>query len=372
MTKVAFCSNSLKSTLNFRGDIIRHFHNQNKIILLIAPKDVADHPILKLKNVHVKSVHLSPKGLNPLTDFCYFLQLLWIYFNEKPSLIFHFTIKANIYGVFASYLCKTPSVAVITGLGYTFINTGFVSRLAKRLYKISLSIPKQVWFLNQDDQDLFLSQDLVKKEKAICIHGEGVNTDEFRPQEPSDTNQFNVLLIARLIKDKGIYEYIAAAEKIKKIKPNIEFQILGSFVNSQLDGVPQSDIKKYESEGLIKYLGETDNVRPYIANASVVVLPSYREGIPRSLLEASSMERPVIATKVPGCVNVVIDNITGFLCEPKNSDSLAEALLKMIKLTPQQRANLGHNGRNFVIENYSIKKTIDYYERALKKYNFQT
>ncbi len=366
MMKVAFSSNSLKSTLNFRGDIIRHFHGQNKIVYLIAPKDVADHPILKLKNVHLTEISLSPKGLNPLTDLCYLFQLLWIYFKLKPSLIFHFTIKPNIYGSIASYICRVPAISVVTGLGYTFINTGLVHQLAKSLYKLSLYIPKQVWFLNQDDQNLFLSQNLVKKEKALCINGEGINTDDFSPRE-SETEQFNVLLIARLLKDKGLYEYIAAAEKIKKLKPNIEFQILGPYVESQLDGVPQSEIKKYESQGLIKYLGETDDVRPYIASASVVVLPSYREGIPRSLLEASSMERPIVATKVPGCINVIIDNITGYLCEPRSSESLAAAILKVIQLAPQQRKNLGHNGRSFVIENYSIKKTIEQYENALNK-----
>ena len=364
MVKVAFSSNSLRSTLNFRGDIIRHFHDQNKIIHLIAPKDIADHPILKLKNVHFTEISLSPKGLNPLTDLCYLLQLLWIYFNLKPSLIFHFTIKPNIYGSIASYLCKIPSIAVVTGLGYTFINTGLIHQLAKWLYKISLRIPQRVWFLNQDDQNLFLSQKLVTENKALCINGEGINTEDFSPQEP-ENDQFKVLLIARLLKDKGIYEYIAAAEKVKKLKPHIEFQILGPYVESQLDGVPKSEIEKFESQGIIKYLGETNDVRPYIANASVIVLPSYREGIPRSLLEASAMERPVIATKVPGCVNVIVDNITGYLCEPKNSESLAAALLKMIQLTPQQRKNLGHNGRNFVIENYSINKTIDYYDSCL-------
>ncbi len=371
MVKVAFSSNSLRSTLNFRGDIIRHFHDQNKIIYLIAPRDVADHPLLKLKNVHLTEISLSPKGLNPLTDLCYLFQLLWIYFRIKPTIIFHFTIKPNIYGSLASYLCRIPSIAVVTGLGYTFINKGVIHQLAKWLYKISLRIPQRVWFLNQDDQNLFLLQKLVSENKALCINGEGINTDDFSPRE-SETEQFNVLLIARLLKDKGIYEYITAAEKIKKLKPNIEFQILGPYVESQLDGIPQSEIKKYESQGLIKYLGETDDVRPYIANASVIVLPSYREGIPRSLLEASAMERPVIATKVPGCVNVVIDNITGYLCEPKSSESLAETLLKMIQLTPQQRMNMGHNGRNFVIENYSVKKTIEYYESALGKYFFKT
>ena len=365
MVKVAFSSNSLKSTLNFRGDIIRHFHNQNKIIYLIAPKDLADHPILKLKNVHFTEISLSPKGLNPLTDLCYLFQLLWIYFKLKPSLIFHFTIKPNIFGSLACYLCKIPSVSVITGLGYAFINTGLISRFVQSLYKLSLQIPKQIWFLNQDDLNLFNSLSLVKIDKAICINGEGINTDYFSPQV-STTEAFNVLLIARLLKDKGLYEYIAAAEKIKKLKPNIEFQILGPFVDSQLDGISKDVIQKAESQGFIKYLGETDDVRPYIANSTVVVLPSYREGIPRSLLEASAMEKPVVATKVPGCSNVVIHNVTGYLCEPRSTESLTQTILKVINLTPQQRENLGANGRSFVIENYSIKKTIEFYENCTK------
>lgn len=366
MVKVAFSSNSLRSTLNFRGDIIRHFHDQNKIIHLIAPKDIADHPILKLPHVHFTEISLSPKGLNPLKDLYYLFQLLWIYLTIKPSIIFHFTIKSNIYGSLASYICRIPSIAVVTGLGYAFINKGLIHQLAKWLYKMSLRIPKRVWFLNQDDQNLFLSQKIVTESKALCINGEGINTEEFSPRIP-DTDQFKVLLIARLLKDKGLYEYFAAAEKIKKLKPQVEFEILGPYVESQLDGVPQSEIEKFESQGVIKYLGETDDVRPYIANASVIVLPSYREGIPRSLLEASSMERPVVATKVPGCINVIIDNLTGYLCESKSSESLAAALMKMIQLTPQQRKNLGHNGRNFVVENYSIKKTIQYYDDCLNK-----
>ncbi|MFQ2723903.1 glycosyltransferase family 4 protein [Aeromonas caviae] len=272
------------------------------------------------------------------------------YRKLNPDFIIHYTIKPNIYGSLAAKIAGIPSLAITTGLGYTFVNDNFIAKIARQLYKMAFRYPKEVWFLNEDDRQAFLAYSLVSENKAKLLHGEGVNVSHFSPISSSaGNNPTTFVLIARMLWDKGIGEYIEAARVIKSKYPKTHFQLLGACDVPNPSFISREQIGIWESEGIVEYLGTTDDVRTVIANVDCVVLPSYREGIPRTMLEAAAMAKPLIVSDAPGCKDVVIHGKTGFLCKVKNSYSLAAVMELIINQSTQERVDMGMAGRNLVL-----------------------
>src|SRR5690606_9593751 len=252
---------------------------------------------------------------------------------------FQYTIKPNIYSTLAARRYHIPTTAVITGLGYAFINKGVVTFMAKQLYRLALRRAKWVWFLNQDDFQFFVTRKLVGRGKARQIPGEGINcVDTFNPElvatADRDATEVRFLFIGRLLYDKGVAEYVSAARRIKKRYPQAVFWMLGYLNVDNPTAVQQVQLDEWVSDGTVMYLGALDDVRPTIAACDCVVLPSYREGMSTTLQESAAMAKPLIASDITGCKELIEDGVSGFLCEVANVDSLVLCMERILKTTP--------------------------------------
>lgn len=366
--KIILVANTAWSMFNFRHGVLRQLLNDDhQLTVIVPPDDFSDK--LRSMGCTVIDLDMSAKGTNLIEDIKLINTLYRHYRNIEPDFIIHYTIKPNIYGSISARLAGIPSLAVTTGLGYTFVNDNLVAKVARQLYKISFRYPREVWFLNEDDRQVFLKYRLVASNKAVLLHGEGVNLIHFAPQSRSlSDGHIRFLLIARMLWDKGVGEFVAAARIIKKKYPQAEFQLLGACGVANPSAIERAQIAVWEKEGVITYLGTTTDVRPIIANADCVVLPSfYSEGIPRSLMEAAAMEKPIITTDNVGCRDVVIHGKTGLLCQVRDSDSLALACNKIINMTHADRNAMGVAGREFMANKFDEKLIVSQYLCTLKK-----
>ena len=265
---------------------------------------------------------------------------------------------------------KIPTITNITGIGPLFQSNHFTYKAARSLYKHALKKTAHVFFQNQDDMSLFLNKNFVSKTKAQRIPGSGVDHEYYKPIEAKNSDKaFRFLFIGRLVKDKGIIEYVEAAKKIKILFPEIEFQVLGPLWTQNLkkNTVTQVEIDEWQKQKIIHYLGAKDDVRPYIAEATCIVLPSYREGMSNILLEAASMQKPCITCDTTGCNDIVEDNVTGYLCKVKDADSLADKMKQMYELHPGKRKEMGIKARQKIIKEFDKQIVIDAYLDVINK-----
>lgn len=366
--KITLVVNVAWSMFNFRHGVISRLLTEGyKVTVVTAPDQFSDK--LRAMGCTVIDLPISGKGTNPLQDLHLLYSLYRLYLSTKPNFIIHYSIKPNIYGSLAAKVAGIPSLAVTTGLGYTFVNDNWIAKVARSLYKLAFRYPKEIWFLNEDDRQVFLRNDLVVSNKAVLLHGEGVNLTHFKPEvNPQVDSCFRFLLIARMLWDKGVGEYIEAAKIIREKYPLVKFQLLGDcgFANPSM--IERSQVAEWEAEGIIEYLGSTGDVRPMIAQADCVVLPSYREGIPRTIIESAAMAKPVIVTDVPGCRDVVIPDETGLLCPAKDANALAICCEQMLGLSSSAREEMGLHGREFMMRQFDEKLVIAQYLQTLKKY----
>lgn len=365
---ILFVSNSIKNTINFRGEVIKSFKDRGHDVALVGPIDV-DVDEYWGKVVPFYEVKIASKGINPITDLQLCFSLFSLYKKIKPQVVYHYTIKPNIYGSMVSGILGIKNIAVTTGLGYVFIHDNLISFVAKALYKLAFYFSEQVWFLNQDDQDKFVQQKLVDPKKVRLLDGEGIDTNFFKPVEKTPSSEIKVLQICRMLKDKGVFEFVEAARILKSQGAKIEFQLLGPADVDNPTSVTVHQLKQWESEGLIKYLGTSSDVRQEILNSDICVLASYREGVPRVLMEAASMEKPIVTTNTIGCREVVLDGVNGFLCEAKNSQDLADKILKISGLNENERIEMGKKGRQYMIDRFSIEKIKDFYFKNLSSFS---
>jgi glycosyltransferase involved in cell wall biosynthesis len=246
----------------------------------------------------------------------------------------------------AARVAKVPTILNVTGLGTGFLSSRALETLVSLLYKVAFGRVDRVFFQNSDDRDQFLAKGWVKEDRLRMIPGAGVDLARFAPApfKPRSSAPFTFLFVGRVLTDKGLVEFAEAARIVRRDHPNTRFSILGPS-EPHPKRVPEGLFESWVAEGLIDYLGSTDDVRPYIAKSDCVVLPSYREGLPTVLMEAAAMARPVIATDVPGCRHVVENGVTGFLCEARSGSSLADAMTRMIELDEGRRRQMGASGR---------------------------
>lgn len=363
--KIAFIGNSSLTMHNFRINLLRNMVKLGYEVVVVAPKD-SDTTSYKSNKIRYIPIDIDCKGLNPLKDLFLMNRLRALYQKEKFDFIFHYTIKPVIYGSLAAAMTGRKHISVITGLGYTFLNTGLLNKFVISLYRNSLRKANEVWFLNEDDREVFLVNEVVNKERTKVINGEGVNARLYHPAK-KDTSKFKFLFIGRMLWDKGIGEYVGASRILKKKYPNVEFEALGSLGSANPSAISREQMDEWEKEGIINYLGETHRVIPFLSNSSCVVLPSYREGISRVLLEASSMEKPIVATNVTGCRDIVVDGVTGYLCEVRSAESLAFAMEKIIILPKDKLEEMGKEARKIVLEKFDEKIIIQEYVNKLKE-----
>ncbi|QBY54018.1 glycosyltransferase family 4 protein [Cupriavidus oxalaticus] len=365
---VAFVANSSWSIWQYRLGVIRTLLGQGAHVSVIAPADRATDSLIAL-GCDFYPLRLEAKSTNPLNDWHCFSQLLRLYGKLRPDCVFHYTIKPNIYGGLAAWLRRVPCIAVITGLGFAFINDNPVARIARSLYRISLHAPRQVWFLNTDDAREFASRRLVNVERSAILPGEGIDAGYYAPRQnqvSGSTRPFRFLLIARMLWDKGIGEYVEAARKIKRQAPDIVFQLLGPADVQNPRAISRAQLLEWEKEGVIEYLGTAPDVRPAIGQADCVVLPSYREGMPRTLLEAAAMEKPIVATDVPGCRDIVRDGITGRLCKPRSAGALQDAMLDIARMPRATLKTMGQSARHDAIQRFGERRVIEIYLKTLR------
>jgi len=366
--KIGIVLNTSWNVYNFRMGLIKALQENGHEVVVIAPQDDYTPKLLEA-GCKFHKLRMDSRGANPIKDLALIFELFKIYKKTKPDIVLHYTIKPNIYGTVAAYLSNIPSINNVCGLGTVFLQKSLVSKVAAMMYKLSFRLPKKVLFQNANDQRLFIKNKLVKKEITDLVPGSGINLNSFLPQKNIKKNKFTFLLVSRLIHDKGIIEYIDAIKKLKKEGVNAEFQILGATDVKHKRGISQALVDEWIESNTIEYLGRTDDVKTFINSADCVVLPSYREGTPRTLLEAASSEKPIVATDVPGCNNVVQHNYNGLLCKLKDSSDLAKKMKTMFEMDPEKRLELGRNGRIKVEREFDEKLVIEKYLHAISSIN---
>ena len=360
MAKVALVSNSAWNLFNFRRPVIEALLARGDEVIAIAPEDGHGKNLTGLGCLFVDT-KIDPQGFSVASDIGSLVNLKRIYTVHKPAVVLHFTIKPVIYGTLAARFSGIPAINTITGLGTAFIREGFLTKIVELLYRLALPGPRPVIFQNLDDLSLFRQKHLVTNNPCHVVPGSGIDLQEFPASPLPDGNSVNFLLIARLLRDKGIFEYVEAARQIRQSNPRVRFQILGPTGVANRTAIEKSQIEAWVRDGVIDYLGETDDVRPYIANADCVVLPSYREGMPRTLLEAAAMGRPLIATDVTGCRDVVDDGVNGYLCAPREAGDLALKIRDFIDLISAERQKMGTASREKAESQFDVKRVVDTY-----------
>jgi glycosyltransferase involved in cell wall biosynthesis len=364
--RITLVCNTAWAIYTYRQGLIRELVLRGVEVTVLAPRD-RTFELLGAMGCNCIDLPVASKGTDPRHD----LRTLWALYRRyraiRPHIVFHYTIKPNIYGSIAAKLAGVDSVAVTTGLGYVFIQQSRAAQVAKKLYRFAFRFPREVWFLNRDDQAAFVDQKLlVHPERARLLHGEGVDLEQFAFTPLTDKPHFDFVLIGRLLWDKGVAEYVEAARRLRARYPHARFRLLGPVGVDNPSAISRAEVAAWEQEGVIEYLGEAHDVRPFIAASDCVVLPSYREGVPRTLMEASAMGRPIVATDVPGCREVVAEGVNGLLCEVRNADSLAERLAQMLDMSGEARRAMGERGRQKVAAEFDERVVIEKYKDLVR------
>ena len=319
---------------------------------VIAPPDPAADARMRDLGVERIPIEIDRKGLNPLSDLRLMLKYRSLLKQLRPAAYLSYTIKPNIYGSFAAASLGIPAFPNVSGLGTAFIQGGALQTLVTQLYRIGFARAPAVFFQNSEDRTLFVDRGIVRADRAQVLPGSGVDLQHFVPA-PLPSGPAIFLFIGRLLRDKGVLEFVEAARALRGEHPEVRFQLLGGLDEGNRTGIRKAELESWIAEGSIEHLETTDDVRPFIAAATAVVLPSYREGLPRSLLEAGAMGRPLIATDVPGCRDVVEDGVNGYLCNVRDATSLAAAMRRLLELRPEQQLAMGEAARRLVEERFS-------------------
>lgn len=367
--RIAIIANSFWHILNFRSNLIRRMCADGHSVVIICPADRSEKLETKDLDCTFLPINLSPSGTNP------FIELLSIYSmcvrlrRAKADAVISFTPKGNIYGGIAARLCNLSYVPNITGLGSVFTNHSYLMHLVIVLYRVALSKAFVTFFQNYSDREDFIESGFVSEEKAVSLPGSGVDLKHFLPIpiNQKSSNELLFLLPARIIWDKGVREFVEAARLVKQKFPRTRFCIVGFLNVDNPTAVPESQITQWVQEKVIEYLGASSDLRIQIAEADCVVLPSYREGMPKVLLEAAACMRPIITTNAVGCREAVIDGLTGFICNARDSSDLAEKILKFIALSLVDRTKMAEAARSRAVKEFDEELVLHKYSSILKE-----
>ena len=362
---ILLSANSCWNIVNFRGGLIRALRGAGYRIVVAAPED-AHTPRLGDLGAEFVPVAINSAGLSVAEDLRLLARYRRIFRDLRPAAFLGFTVKPNIYGSIAAGSVGAKVINNISGLGTVFIKRGPLTALVTQLYRFALRRSATIFFQNKDDMELFTRSGLARGDQARLLPGSGVDLERFRPRPgKADPGPFRFLLVGRLLWDKGIAEYVEAARLVRRSHPEARFQMLGPVGTNNRTAVPSAMVERWRDEGIIEHLGESDDVRTALEQADCIVLPSYREGLPRALLEGSAMGKPLIATDVPGCREVVVDGATGYMCAARSVDSLAAAMLKMLETPAAERVRMGEAGRRRVEQQFCETLVVAKYLEAL-------
>jgi len=357
---VALVANTAWNVFNFRMNLLRGIESAGYQIVVMAPRD----EYVSRVGFSYEEVPMDNRGRNPFKDLMLFLTLLRVYRKRKPNVILHFTIKPNIYGTFAARILGIPVINNIAGLGTPFVHKTLLSRIARVFYRFSQVIAQKVFFQNNEDRDLFLKQGIVREEQCDRLPGSGVDTEKFVSRRATQANgKTKFILVSRLLQEKGIREFAAAAKEIKTRYGNdVEFELVGGLEPPAVGGIAEEDISEWEQAGNLRYLGASDQVRDLIDSADCFVLPSYyREGVPRVLLEAASLGKPIITTDNVGCRDVVQHGINGYLCRVRDHKDLSDKMIEFVELPEDERKMMGCRSREIAVKNFDERIVINKY-----------
>ena len=365
--KIIFCDNTLWGLVNFRGEVIRHFIREGHQVVLVAPEKEDKQMRTTIPDgVRYIPVKMARTSLNPVKDFGYFMRMLKIFRAERPDYIFNYTIKPNIYGSIAARLCGCRSTAMMAGLGYIFINDSLLLRIARTIYRFGLLFTDHLIVLNSFIREMVVQKHFCNPGKIVFLEGgEGIDIRKYTKYDnASATTTF--LFIGRILWDKGYDEFSKAARKVKALYPDTRFELLGSMDPSYPKSVPEERLRQDEADGILKYIGFTHDMNSvYERKGIVITLPSYSEGMNRALMEACASGKPIITSDVPGCREAVDDGVNGYLVPVKNADALADAMLRYIRLSEDEKRRLSDKSRVKAETLFDIRNVIEKYKHIV-------
>jgi len=363
--KIAIISNLSWNLYNFRLSLMIAMREAGHEVIAIAPYDEYSQKIIDA-GFEFHDIKMNAQGINPLEDLQTTYHFYRLFKKISPDVVCQYTIKPNIYGSFMAKVLKIDTVNNIAGLGTLFIKQNFVTTIAKSLYKLSQSNAKRIFFQNSDDFKLFVEGGLVNVNRCDVLPGSGVDTNRFKPQEKEESENIRFLLIARMIWEKGIAQYVEAARAIRKRHSNVEFCLLGFLDVENPGAITKAQMNEWVEEGVVNYLGVSDRVDEVIHSADCIVLPSYyREGTPKTLLESGSTGKPIITTDNVGCRDVVDHGINGFICEPKSATDLELKIEMFLALSTEEKLEMGKQSRAKITREFDEKIVIDKYLECL-------
>jgi glycosyltransferase involved in cell wall biosynthesis len=362
MARILLAANSSWNFENFRVGLIRELLREGHEVITVSPD--ADGVTSYGAKLRHRTWAIDRSRRNPVKELVDLSRFGAIILQERPDVVLGFTIKPNLYASTICRLFKVPMVPNVTGLGTAFLESRALRRAVSLMYRFAFRDAPTVFFQNKDDQALFIRERLVRAGQSRVLPGSGVNLDFFSPSELPKDSRF--LMIARLLADKGVREYVAAARKLRKKLPSATFSLLGELDVQNASAIQKQELDAWVGEGVIDYLGYAPDVRPFIGQSTAVVLPSYREGLPRTLLEGAAMGRPLIGTDVPGCRDVVREGVTGFLCEVRNVDSLAAAMDRFAQTAHEERGRMGARARAMAEREFDERLVIGAYLEVIR------
>ena len=364
-TAIVISANSLWNLVNFRRGLIEALGRHGYEVTAIAPDAAAGaSDVLPCARLDIS---IDRKGMNPLRDLGLLGSYVRLLRRLRPAAYLSYTIKPNIYGALAARWLGVASMPNVSGLGTAFIEDTLLTRFVSRLYATAFRKSFAVFFQNPDDRDLFVGRGIVRPGQARLLPGSGIDLDYFAPAPPPAAGPPTYLFIGRLLGDKGVREFVEAARIVRVAIPEARFQLLGDVDDGNRTAIGRGELGGWVDEGIVDYLGHRDDVRSHVRDATAVVLPSYREGLPRTLLEGAALARPLVASDVPGNREIAIDGVTGLLCQARDAPSLADTMLRMAALSPERRAEMGMAARQLVERKYSERVVVESYLEALQQ-----
>lgn len=369
--KIVIALNAAWNIVNFRAGLVRRLIEAGHEVVAVAPPDeYVDR--LKALGVRYVPLQMDNQGTNPIRDLWLLIKFYLLLRRERPDVYLGFTVKPNVYGSLAAHALGIPVINNIAGLGSVFAKNNWLTRVVKTLYRLALSRSAKVFFQNEDDRGAFIEGGIVQPHITDRLPGSGVDLVRFKqvsmPDRASQTDSFRFLLIARMLWEKGVGEYVEAARALRQQYPNVEFALLGFLDVENPAAISRAQMEAWVAEGAVNYLGVSDHVEQEIAKADCIVLPSfYREGVPRTLLEAAAIGRPIITTDAIGCREVVDNDMNGFLCRPRDAESLKHQMTKMLAMSEPELSRMGNASRRKAEEIFDERLVIDKYTAVLVK-----
>ena len=368
--KIAFVTNTCWNVYNFREGLVKHFLNKKHDVIVLAPIDNYSKAIKSWGVKHIPTP-LDQTGTNPINDFLYCFKLWRVFKKEKPDVALSYTIKSNIYSSLAGKISNVPTICNVSGLGTVFLVKDWIGRLAVHLYRFAFRHSTHVFFQNKDDEVLFLEHINLRNTKTGLLPGSGINLIKFRYSNVQVSEPLRLIMISRIIEEKGVREYVEASRILKEEKIEAQFTLVGDLDEGHSRSIPKLEVEKWIQDKLVDYQPHSDSIIDLIRDHEAVVLPSYREGTPRTLLEGAAVGRALFASDVPGCKDVVKDGFNGFLFQVKNAKSIAEKIKLYCALTKDEKKSMAENSRKVAEEQFDetlvINKYIDTIHQIVDK-----